>query len=115
MISQEIRAFLFVLSVLIVFSSKAFSDDSEPDNSFKEYSNIESILSKSNRSNNVSEKIEETFLGKINFNGIGLIDTERTKFPDDLWSKTKKKILSEKLNTMSRLSLASTNKIFKRY
>jgi len=41
--------------------------------------------------------ISETFLGKINFNGIGLIDIETTKFPADLWSNSSEKSLSEKL------------------
>ena len=114
MISQRIRAFLLVFLVSVVFSSNAYSDDIQPGISLKESSDLESKLLKSDPSNNISEKIEETFLGKINFNGIGLISIERTKFPDDLWSNSSEKALSEKLNNMSRLSLSSTNKIFKR-
>ena len=114
MISQIIRAFILVFLASVNFYSKAYSDDSEPKNSSKEPSEVESPLLISDPSNKLSEKIEETLLGKINFNGIGLIAIERTEFPDDLWSNSSEKVLSEKLNDMSRLSLASTNKIFKR-
>jgi len=114
MISQRIRAFILVFLASVNFYSKAYSDDSEPKNSLKEPSEVESPLLISDPSNKLSEKIEETLLGKINFNGIGLIAIERTEFPDDLWSNSSEKELSEKLNDMPRLSLASTNKIFKR-
>ena len=53
-------------------------------------------------------------MGEINVNGIGLISTERAKFPEDLWSNSSEKVLSEKLNNTPKFSLASTNKIFKR-
>ena len=114
MISQRIRAFILVFLASVNFYSKAYPDESEPKNSLKEPSEVESPSLISDPSNKLSEKIEETLLGKINFNGIGLIAIERTEFPDDLWSNSSEKALSEKLNAMSRLSLASTNKIFKR-
>ncbi len=114
MISQIIRAFIFVFLASVNFYSKAYSDDSEPKNSLKKPSKLESSLLISGPSNKLSEKIEETLLGKINFNGMGLIAIERTEFPDDLWSNSSEKVLSVKLNNMSRLTLASTNKIFKR-
>ena len=60
------------------------------------------------------KKVEETFLGEISLNGIGLLSTERAKFPGDLWSNSSEKVLSETLNKTPKHSLASTNKIFKR-
>ncbi len=114
MISQIIKASLFVFIASVIFSSEAYSDDGDSENSLKESSDVESTLLISDPSKNISEKIEETFLGKINFNGIGLIAIERTKLPDDLWINSSEKALSEKLHNMSSLSLASTNKIFKR-
>ena len=60
------------------------------------------------------EDIYHAAFTQINFNGIGLIAIERTEFPHDLWSNSSETALSEKLNGMAGLSLASTNKIFKR-
>ena len=73
-------------------------------------------MSRPNSSTNIfgGKSVEETFLGEINFNGIGLISIERTEFPTDLWSNSSEKVLSEKLNIMPNFSLATTNKIFKR-
>ena len=81
-----------------------------------EYIGTETASSIFNPSNKILGKknVEETFLEEINLNGIGLISIERTKFPDDLWSNSSEKVISEKLNNMPKLSLASTNKIFKR-
>ena len=97
MISLRIKAFLLVFITSVVISSEAYSDDRKLENSLKEFGDIDSTLLKSDRSKNISEKIEETFLGKINFNGIGLIAIERTKLPDDLWINSSEKALSEKL------------------
>ena len=117
MIDQKIRAFLLIFFIaLVVISSKAFSDDSESQNALKEPIEIKtkSLLSNKAREPYRESSIEETFLDKIKFNGIGLISIERTKFPSDLWSNSNEKVLSEKLNAMPKLSLASTNKAFKR-
>ena len=117
MIDQKIRAFLLIFFIaLVVISSKAFSDDSESQNALKEPTEIKtkSLLSNKVREPYRKSSIEETFLDEIKFNGIGLISIERTKFPSDLWSNSNEKVLSEKLNTMPKLSLASTNKAFKR-
>ncbi len=116
MTNQKIRAFLLVFAALIINSSQGYSDDIKPKNKLKEATDIERASSASIPANDMLGKnnIEETFLGKINFNGIGLISIERTKFPDDLWTNSSEKVLSEKLRNMPRLSLASTNRIFKR-
>ena len=116
MISQKIRAFFLVFVVLAFISSKASTDESKPWNMFEGSKNLlESELSL-NASNSKLEKknVIETFLGEQNLNGIGLISIDSTKFPDDLWSNSSEKVLSEKLNSMPKHSLATTNKIFKR-
>ncbi|MDC3067747.1 hypothetical protein OA005_00625 [Paracoccaceae bacterium] len=58
--------------------------------------------------------IEETFLDKINVNGLGLISVENSQLPNNLWINSNEKLLVEKLKKMPPLQLASTNKIFKR-
>ena len=117
MIYQRIRAFPLIFFIaLVVIYSKAFSNDTEPQNALKDPTNIEAKSSISNAASKPfgGSSIEETFLDKIKFNGIGLISIERTKFPGDLWSNSNERVLSEKINTMPKLSLASTNKTFKR-
>ena len=117
MINPKIRAlFIIFFTALVVVFSKVSSDDRESQNALKEPTDIETkpLLSNEVRRPFGESSIEETFLDKIKFNGIGLVSIERTKFPDDLWSNSNEKVLSEKLNTMPKLSLASTNKAFKR-
>ena len=116
MIIQKIRAIFLVFVTLVVIFSGAHSDDSVQSTTVNEYIGTETTSSISNPSKKILGKknVEESFLGEINLNGIGLISIERTKFPDDLWSNSSEKVLSEKLNSMPKLSLASTNKIFKR-
>mgnify|MGYP001245473605 FL=1 len=116
MINQKIRAFLLVFVALVIISFQGYSDDIKPQNAVKKSTEIKMTLSVSTPANNMLGKgnIEETFLGNINFNGIGLISIERTKFPGDLWSNSSEVVLSEKLKNMPRLSLASTNRILKR-
>ena len=98
MIDQKIRAFLLIFFIaLVVISSKAFSDDSVSQNVLKELTKIKtkSLLSNAASKPFGESSIEETFLDKIKFNGIGLISIERTKFPDDLWSNSNERVLSE--------------------
>ena len=116
MISQKTRVFFFVFSALTIIFSAVYSDETEPTRSKKKASGIASSTLTSNFLEEIVEKkkIEETFLGEINLNGIGLLSTERAKFPSDLWSNSSEKILSETLNNTPNYSLASTKKIFKR-
>ena len=116
MINQKIRAFLLVFVALLIISSQGYSDDIKLQRAAKKTTDIEIKSLVSTPANNMSGKnnIEETFLGTINLNGIGLISIERTKFPDNLWSNSSEIVLSEKLKNMPTLSLASTNRIFKR-
>ena len=116
MIIQKIRAILLVFVTLVVFFSRAHADGGVSSNTMNEYIGKETTSSISNPSNKILRKknVEESFLEEINLNGIGLISIERAKFPDDLWSNSSEKVLSEKINNMPKLSLASTNKIFKR-
>ncbi len=97
-------------------SSVVHSNEPELQNAKKIYRDIvrPSLIPIS--STNILDKrnVEETFLGEINLNGIGLLSIEKTKFPGDLWSNSNEKVLSEKLNSTSKLSLSTTNKIFKR-
>ena len=70
MIDRKIRAFLLIFFIaLVVISSKAFSDDSEPQKGLKERTDIETRSLLSNAANNPfgESRIEETFLGKIKF------------------------------------------------
>ena len=117
MINQKFRASLLIFFItLVVIPSKAHSDDSKSQNALKAPADIKTKSLSSNPQSKYFDRnlIKETFLDQIKFNGIGLISIERTKFPGDLWSNSNEKVLSEKINIMPKLSLASTNKAFKR-
>ncbi len=116
MIHQKIRLFFLVFIAFVVISPVAYSDAGEFQNAIKQLSVIETESFISSPSKKLLEKknIEETLLGELNINGIGLISIETTKLPTDLWSNSNEKVLSEKLNNMAKRSLASTKKIFKR-
>ena len=117
MFNQKFRASLLIfLITLVVIPFKAYSDDSKSQNTLKAPTDIKTKSLLSNPASKYFGRnlIKETFLDQIKFNGIGLISIERTKFPDDLWSNSNEKVLSEKINIMPKLSLASTNKAFKR-
>ncbi len=116
MISKKRSFFFFVFSALIIISSVANSNEIEPIITKKKASGVTTPSQTSNFSEKIlrEKKVEETFLGDISLNGIGLLSTERAKFPGDLWSNSSEKVLSETLNKTPKYSLASTNKIFKR-
>jgi len=116
MISKKRSFFFFVFSALIIISSVANSNEIEPIIAKKKASGVTTPSQTSNFSEKIlrGKKVEETFLGEISLNGIGLLSTERAKFPGDLWSNSSEKVLSETLNKTPKYSLASTNKIFKR-
>ena len=116
MISKKRSFFFFVFSALIIISSVANSNEIEPIIAKKKASGVTTPSQASNFSEKIlkGKKVEETFLGEISLNGIGLLSTERAKFPGDLWSNSSEKVLSETLNKTPKHSLASTNKIFKR-
>ena len=116
MISKKRSFFFFVFSALIIISSVANSNEIEPIIAKKKASGVTTPSQTSNFSEKIlrGKKVEETFLGEISLNGIGLLSTERAKFPGDLWSNSSEKVLSETLNKTPKHSLASTNKIFKR-
>ena len=116
MISLKIRVFFYVFSTLTIVCSIAYSNEIEARNSKNDGLNIARTSPASDFSKKILEekKVEETFLGKINLNGIGLLSIERARFPSDLWSNSSEKVLSEKLNKNPKHSLASTKKIFKR-
>ncbi len=113
---RKIKIFFLVLLGLLIIFSKANSN--EDDNNIKPIKTIgieQNLSGTENKKNLFKErKIEEFFLGKMNLNGIGLISIERTMFPDNLWSNSSEKVLAERLYQMPELSLATTNKIFKR-
>ena len=114
MINQPIRSFfLFYVALFFIFS-KVYSNENVLQNEIMEFKGIETTSPLSKSSNTIVDKknVEENFLGEINLNGIGLISIETTKFPSDLWSNSSEKELSEKLNNMPNLSLATTNKIY---
>ena len=116
MISKKRSFFFFVFSALIIISSVANSNEIEPIIAKKKASGVTAPSQTSNFSEKIlrGKKVEETFLGEISLNGIGLLSTEKAKFPGDLWSNSSEKVLSETLNKTPKHSLASTNKIFKR-
>ncbi len=116
MINQKIETFFLVFVTLVVIFAKVYSDEGMHSSSVSGYNGSKTTSLIPNLSNNILGKknIEESFLGEINLNGIGLISIETTKFPDDLWINSSEKVLSEKLNSMPNLSLASSIKIFKR-
>ena len=116
MISKKRSFFFLVFSALIIISSVANSNEIEPIIAKKKASGVTTPSQASNFSEKIlkGKKVEETFLGEISLNGIGLLSTERAKFPGDLWSNSSEKVLSETLNKTPKHSLASTNKIFKR-
>ena len=116
MINQKIRLFFSVFIAFIVISPVAYSDAMEFQNAIKQLPVIErqSIISSPSKKLLEKKNVEETILGELNINGIGLISIETTKLPADLWSNSNEKVLSEKLNNILKRSLASTKKIFKR-
>ena len=116
MISKKISLFFFIFSALTIISSVADSNEIEPIIAKKKASGLATPSQTSNFSEKKlkEKKVEETFLGEISLNGIGLLSAERAKFPGDLWSNSSEKVLSETLNKTPKHSLASTNKIFKR-
>ena len=116
MINYKIKFFILVFIPLTVIFSTVHSDEQKPQNHLKKSTAVDTKTLISNSSNSVlkKKKVEENFLGGLNVNGIGLISLDSTKFPEDLWSNTNEKVLAEKLNKMPKLSLSSTNKIFKR-
>ncbi len=113
---QKIKIFFLVFLGLLIFFSKTHSNESANNiTPIKTIGIEQNIPITENREKLFEErKIEEFFLGKMNLNGIGLISIERTVFPDNLWSNSSEKVLAERLNQMPELSLATTNKIFKR-
>ena len=116
MIHQKIRLFSLFFIAFVVIPPVAYSDAGKSQNAIKQLPVIEteSFISSSSKKLLEKKHVEETLLGELNINGIGLISIETTKLPADLWSNSNEKVLSEKLNNMPKRSLASTKKIFKR-
>ena len=59
-------------------------------------------------------KVEESSLGDVNLNSIGLISARNTTFPDNLWNRSDESLLAKKITEIPELKLASASKIFKR-
>ena len=72
------------------------------------------VLPEKPKKNSVISKVEESSLGNVNLNSIGLISAENTTFPASLWNRSDESILAKKITEIPELKLASTNKIFKR-
>ena len=115
-ISQRIRLFFTFFLALTIISPVGHTNEIEPTNAKKNPLDIAKPSLKPGLPHNIFDKrnVEETFLGEISLNGIGLIPIESTKFPGDLWSNSNEKVLSEKLNSTPKFTLSSTHKIFKR-
>ena len=116
MINHKIKVFFLVFIALTVIFSAVHSDERKPEIDLKKSTTVDAkpLISNSSKSILKKKKVEEKFLGELNVNGIGLIWVDSTKIPEDLWSNSNEKVLAEKLDNMPKLSLSSTNKIFKR-
>ena len=59
-------------------------------------------------------KVEESSLGNVNLNSIGIISADNTTFPSNLWNRSDESLLAKKIIEMPDFELSSANKIFKR-
>lgn len=72
------------------------------------------VLPEKPKKNYGTGKVEESSLGGINLNSVGLISVENTSFPGNIWNSSSEKLLAQKVNEMPEFELSSVNKLFKR-
>ncbi len=72
------------------------------------------VLPEKPKRSSVITKVEESWLGNVNLNSIGIISAKNTTFPDNLWNRSDESVLAKKISEIPDLKLASANKVFKR-
>lgn len=116
MINQKIKVF-FLVCLSVIFISKAVNANEEDTQRYKRGQETKKpirFFSGLDKDQFHKKTVEETFLDDTNVNGLGLVAIEKTNFPDNLWSNSSERVLTKKINEVPDLSLATTNKIFKR-
>ena len=102
MINEKIKAILLIFIAFLNIDLTAHSDESKSKVFPKQSVDLKTTSSRSISSSLFSGRrnIEEVLLEGLNINGLGLISMENTKLPDNLWTNSSEKALSEKLDNV---------------
>ncbi len=109
---------LILFSLLLCKFSVLYSDEgistSKWLNSKIEDKPVFTVLPEKPKKFSPISKVEESSLGSVNLNSIGIISAENTSFPTSLWNRSDESLLAKKITEIPELKIASANKIFKR-